>query len=1211
MVSFEGCRAETQEPWTFAMIGALLGVLALLTISYVQNVRRGKTIANQAATLAAIYDSIPAMVFTKDLNGQYTSYNSEFAEDLQITESQVIGKFVQELLVLEDDAKDEFSEATRKAISEKITVKTEGWYNYSHGKRRAKEIIRTPLIQGGKVVGLLGIVLDITERKLVEETAKKTHERASIMLDTIPHACCLINRSHECIDCNNTAVEISGLKSKQEFTRRFNDLVPKYQPDGRGSRETLAAYVDTAFKEGTCTFEWTFQLADGTPRPSRNTLVRSHYEKVPVVLLYSQDLREQKRLATRIEVMIDNLPGVVFQQFYDPPDFTYTFVSKGCEALTGYTAEELQGKPAIYLVHPDDVSIIKEQVAASLPLNLPLEAIARILAKDGEEKWVWIRSRVIEHHPDGTPSLLEGYFTDISERWKLEVAETENRLKSATIEYTNKLNRALAQITTSPTIPAGVLKDAADVVVREGCLALNVSRIGIWSVPPELDVLKSISCYDISKDEAGYTIQDYFDFRPFASLGPYFETNRLLVTKNVKTSEWWADVVDGYNPDMCASLGVPVWNDGKLTAIVRVEQDRCEAFPEEREWTVEEQNFTASLADMMALTIAGAERREARDAAETASRAKSAFLAMMSHEIRTPMNVICGVTEVLQQNESLSENVTESLDRIRSASDLLLGIINDILDFSKIEAGRLDITPVEYKIASVINDAVNLNLIRTGNKPIEFELQIDENIPAKLIGDELRIKQILNNVLSNAFKYTDTGTVTLSVAFEPGEDGITLVFGVRDTGYGMSEEQISQLFGEYFRFKPETSRIIEGTGLGLAITHRLVCLMNGNIQVESKPGKGSLFTVRLPQGTVDDEVLGKELAVNLQQFQSNYRSISKRSQIVRDPMPYGKVLIVDDMETNVYVAVKLMQPYGLQIDTAMSGAEAVDKIKVGNVYDIIFMDHMMPKMNGIETTKRLRELGYTNPVVVLTANAVAGQAGMFLQSGFDSFIAKPIDTRQLNLVLNQLVRDKQPPEVVEAARRQRGNVEEDDTVSSQINPLLMESFIRDAYRSLAVLESVCQNGQLDTEEGLQSFTITIHGIKGSLGNIGESELAESAFQLESAAREQNTDLITASTPSFMAELRVLLEDLESKREADGTDENIVDLLGKLRTVQKMCENDNRKGALELLSNVTDCSAETQELLDSIQTHILQGELEEAANTAASYANVLAVVLDEQ
>ena len=439
---------------------------------------------------------------------------------------------------------------------------------------------------------------------------------------------------------------------------------------------------------------------------------------------------------------------------------------------------------------------------------------------------------------------------------------------------------------------------------------------------------------------------------------------------------------------------------------------------QERTFTDDETDILRSASLMMANALnrnSVIKKNEERDKllkaalkdAWQANRAKSEFLASMSHEIRTPMNVILGITEIQIQKNELAPDIKESFNKIYNSGNHLLGIINDILDMSKIEAGKLELVSSKYEMASLINDAIQLNIIRVADKQIKFELYVDENIPAELLGDELRIKQILNNLLSNAFKYTAEGVIKFSVSSEDVEnEKVMLVFTVSDTGYGMTEDQLSKIFDEYSRFDNKANRIIEGTGLGMTITQSLVNMMNGEIFVESEINKGTTFTVRLPQEKIGSDILGEKIVESLQQFRGEDSTQKKRTRITREPMPYGSVLIVDDVEMNIFVTKGLLAPYELSVDSVMSGFEAIDKIKEGKVYDIIFMDHMMPKMDGMAATKIIRDLGYTNPIVALTANAVVGQSEIFLKNGFDDFIAKPIDVGEMNFVLNKHVRDK-------------------------------------------------------------------------------------------------------------------------------------------------------------------------------------------------------------
>ncbi|MDR0441995.1 MAG: response regulator [Treponema sp.] len=613
---------------------------------------------------------------------------------------------------------------------------------------------------------------------------------------------------------------------------------------------------------------------------------------------------------------------------------------------------------------------------------------------------------------------------------------------------------------------------------------------------------------------------------------------------------------------------------------------------------------------------------DALETAKTASTAKSSFLANMSHEIRTPMNAIMGTAEIKLRDDDLAPGIREALNMIYNSGDLLLSIINDILDLSKIEAGRLELSSNNYEVASMINDTVTLNMMRIGSKPIEFVLNVDENTPSVLFGDELRLKQILNNLLSNAFKYTKKGMVRLSVSAEIGdEENITIVFTVDDTGQGMSDEQVARLFDEYSRFNIQANRTTEGTGLGMSITRNLIQMMNGVISVKSEVDQGSVFTVRLPQKSTGSGVLGRDLAESLQKFRVSSAKQIQRAQLVYDPMPYGKVLIVDDVESNLYVAKGLMTPYELSIETARSGFDALDIIKGGNVYDIVFMDHMMPKMDGMETVKLIRKWGYTHPIVALTADAVIGQSDIFLANGFDGFISKPIDIRQLNAALKKYVRDKQPPEVIEAANRERQAKKAaagEAPLATQpastpmatmpastpmaTDPQLAEIFVRDANSAIITLESVYKK---DSAEDIRLFTINVHAMKSALANIGEKELSAFALSLEQAGREKNTAVMSAETPAFLAQLRSTIEKLNSQKAVEPEDSETMDesaaafLREKLITVKEACETYDKKTAKAAIAELKAKTwpRQIREQLDKMAEHLLNGDYDELARVA--------------
>jgi len=546
----------------------------------------------------------------------------------------------------------------------------------------------------------------------------------------------------------------------------------------------------------------------------------------------------------------------------------------------------------------------------------------------------------------------------------------------------------------------------------------------------------------------------------------------------------------------------------------------------------------------------------------------------------------------------LPTDIKEAFERIYNSGDLLLGIINDILDLSKIEAGKLEIVPAQYDIASLINDTVQLNIMRYESKQIEFILEIDENMPLMLFGDELRIKQILNNILSNAFKYTDEGTVKMTVtAKKYGNDEATIIFTITDTGQGMTQEQLRNLGTEYSRFNMDVNRKTEGTGLGMNITMNLIHLMNGSISIDSTPGIGSAFTVHLPQKCMNSEPIGKELADNLMHHNLDGISRMRTIQVKRDFMPYGRVLVVDDVETNLYVAKGLMSPYGLSIDVSMSGLEAIERIRSGSVYDVIFMDHMMPKMDGIEAVKIIRNLGYKEPIVALTANALAGQAEIFFNNGFDGYISKPIDIRQLNSTLNKLVRDKQPAAVIEEARRQKESLSNASHYSS-FNRQLIEFFLRDAKKSAAVLETVYINKGRRSED-ISMFIINVHGMKSALANIGKTELSEQAARLEQAGRDKNIKYIMSELPSFLELLYDVIHKLENENNALKTDAgddelNPQFLKEKLLAIRSSCAIYNKKAAKNILLELKEKSWPPSEakLLSDISEYLLHSEFDE-------------------
>ena len=511
------------------------------------------------------------------------------------------------------------------------------------------------------------------------------------------------------------------------------------------------------------------------------------------------------------------------------------------------------------------------------------------------------------------------------------------------------------------------------------------------------------------------------------------------------------------------------------------------------------------------------ELREAKKSAEQANKAKSDFLANMSHEIRTPINAVIGMNEMILR-ESQDDEIREYALNIQSASQSLLALINDILDFSKIEAGKLEITNAEYELTSLVRDVCTMVFAKKGRKNIEFLIDVDETLPSVLYGDEMRIRQILLNLLNNALKYTTEGNIYFRIkGKEEADKKIVFCFEVEDTGMGIREEDKKKLFKQFQRLDLKKNRNIEGTGLGLAIIYLLLNQMHGKIEVESTYGKGSLFRVYLPQKIVKENCVGK--------FSLN--TMPKKEEVYKESFvaPNAKILVTDDNEMNLFVIKNLLKKTQIQIVTCNDGAECLKRTE-HEKFDMIFLDHMMPGLDGVETLKLLRasesNVCKDVPVIILTANALFGSKEMYLQEGFTDYLSKPVDGSLLEkMIFKYLQQQGVPVNITEVKKSEReekeeiseilsGNLKEETEEKTELLDLEKGmkycGGMKEMYAEF--LQMFCDlSGEKMAElqksfecQKWEDYIIQIHALKSTSLSIGGVKVSEFAFELEKAGK---------------------------------------------------------------------------------------------------------------
>ncbi|MCL2577763.1 MAG: transporter substrate-binding domain-containing protein [Defluviitaleaceae bacterium] len=1115
-------QARIQWRWTIGAGIVLFVLIFSFWFVYERNRRKDSTISGQSATINAIYDSIPAVVFTKDLNNKYTSCNSKFLDLLDAVEYDLIGKTIFNKDSPIEKNLNEIFEENDYLFNTNDSFYKEYWYIAPDGSRRAHQAHITPLTKDGKPEGILGILVDITARKISEEEIHKAYTQATMMLDSSPICTQLWDRDLNTIDCNQAAVKLYGFKDKKEYTERFiQECSPEYQPCGERSDAKAIRLANQAFEEGYVSFDWMHQMPDGeTMIPAYVILARIGYMDDYIVAGYTRDLREQNQMMQRIEYRdkllqaVNSIATILLnaevESFNESIIRSMELMAKAvkvdcvymwknhikdeqlycsqlyewAEAKTVFASDDMYRYEEVFPGWYDILSkgecingLMRDMPEESQnflsPLNVVSILVVPVFMQDRFWGFVgfddWKKERKFS---DTEISILHAgnlLFASAMTRYEKELYVRDTSLQL--VDATEKSIQAEEKQRRTATRMEAIINNVPGMVYQ--CIYKHPeypmvyvsagSKKLLGYAPNEIIGIKNMLVALIHPDDDNNTVE-----KCEASITAglmYDNIYRLLMPSGEIKWVWERASVLERNPD-----GTPYLVEGYVSDVTE-------------RWQLEE--------------------------AESASRAKSNFLAVMSHEIRTPMNSILGFAE-LALEIAITPQVKDYLRKITDGTKWLLNIINNILDISKIESGKLELEEIPFDLQEVVSRCQSVALPLVNEKGLDLSLYV-ETLPGKrFLGDPLRIYQALSNLLSNAIKFTDEGVIKLSCLVKPVknvEDVASVYFEVKDSGIGMTSEQVKRIFEPFTQADSSTTRSYGGTGLGLTITKNIAELMDSELKVESALGIGSRFSFEIMFATID--------APESKSFRTDLSTIEK-------PTFNSLVLVCDDNHMNQEVICDHLANVGIRTVVANNGKIGYEIVKERmergeRPFDLIFMDIFMPVMDGNEAASKIAALNTGIPIVALTANVMVSETETYKKNGMLDCLGKPFTTQELWRILLKYLKP----------------FNGDNRINKN------ESFEDELYKKLQI-SFITNNKNLLSEikEALAANNITIahrlmHNLKSNAGYLGITDLQEVAAEIESLLKNELLPipktlmtLLESKLTSLLAELMPLINEAD-------------------------------------------------------------------------------------